>query len=123
MGAYTQSEATRLARASCAATPGYSPEEQLREGARELRVRCEPPGGGPPCILDAFLHSSAPSEKQPAFRDLKPSFRQCFRRTRDSDWPTVESHAPRTAVTRTVVDVVRLLAGRTVTIVGASVAK
>ncbi|KAJ1619235.1 hypothetical protein T492DRAFT_848715 [Pavlovales sp. CCMP2436] len=108
--------ASSRARATCAAIPFSEPTAQLTPGVNELGLRCEPPGGGPPCVLEPFFSRVGNSSEHA--RNLA----QCVARKRDEDWPIYEPYARRTTATKTVVDVQGLLGGRSVTIIGASVA-
>ena len=57
----------------------------------------------------------------PPVHTLKDGYAQCRARIGDDDWPMLfDPHAKRTQHTRTVRDVVRLLGGRRVTVVGPS---
>lgn len=117
-----QSAESQEMRAACKAMPGFSVDEQFAQCKDELCVRCEPPGGGPPCILDRFFHYPGPAGLSLTNHHVPSFFKQCFLRKHDRDWPTVELYAPRTLHTKTISDVARLLAGRRVTIIGASLA-
>jgi hypothetical protein len=76
-------------------------------------IACTPRGLYPPCIhpSGALFHKAGG----------RKNYGECSSRPTDADWPFVfEPHAVRTEDTRTVRDVVRLLKGRRVTIIGAS---
>eukprot|EP00966_Prymnesium_polylepis_P270100 6239626-Prymnesium_polylepis.1 len=108
------------ARLACQAA-GLSPEHG---------ISCVPFGDStPPCITGSgrFFHLPldvlpvAASHAPPRVRPHGKDYSQCRARRRDADWPLIfEPHAQRTESTRTVSDVVKLLRGRTVTIVGPS---
>ena len=116
------------ARASCAAQPGFSEWVQFNATAK-LAVSCQPlenEGLSAPCLHEPFFHFPAGFERMGTdelaerWRRIDP-FNQCRSRKADADWPTLEVHHTRTAATRTMGDVMRMLGPRNVTLVGASI--
>lgn len=99
----------------------------------KLAISCEPreaDGASAPCIHENFFHFPRGFESMTAdsmafhaqVRRIDP-FNQCRRRKLDADWPTLELDLERTAETRTMRDVMALLRGRVVTLIGASVVR
>ena len=124
--------AVKAARASCASYPGTAESMQLNASGR-LGISCEPPendGISAPCIHEHFFNLPKGFEVMgpstfafhSAVRRIDP-FNQCRRRLRDEDWPTLELYLERTSETKRMADVMSLLRGRTVTLVGASVVR
>jgi hypothetical protein len=92
-------------------------------------AQCRPAGGtSPPCLRESFFHVPQAaleahtinmSALPPRIGD-RTTYEQCRRRSSDSEWPTFEPHARRARGTKTLADVLKLLRGRRVTLVGAS---
>lgn len=109
-------------RKACARVPAFDTRTQLESGA--LRIRCQPSGAGPPCVLQDFfsLHGDVERQESPRVTyQSRSALEQCVRRKRDEDWPTVEPHFTRTPDTKTVADVIDIIGDSRVTIVGASI--
>ena len=110
------------------ACPGWLSHRSQLDGAGELLVQCG--DRTPPCVAPAFFHATRQgahdlSMPHPFMWNHAPPcsradlYTQCRKRHRD-DWVNDLHQARERSSSRTVEDVLALLGGRTVTVVGSS---
>jgi hypothetical protein len=123
---------TASARASCALQPGFVESVQLNATGK-LAISCEPleaGGQSAPCIRESFFdfphgfeHMNAVQIAHHYLPGRIDPFNQCRRRQLDDDWPTLELNLQRSSDTKRMANVMNLLQGRVVTLVGASIVR